>query len=134
MFGVAFHDFGKIYELSYKDNFAYTDEGRLIGHLVIGTCVIDRKIRETEGFPKDLELQLKHLILSHHGKLEFGSPKIPQTVEAILVHYLDVMDSRLEAITAHIKKDASSNRWTPYLKAFDSSYFKGSLSKPPENS
>src|SRR5690606_28399614 len=91
MFGAAFHDFGKIFELSYDGSFGYTDEGRLVGHITIGTVLIDREIRKIPDFPQELEWQLKHMVLSHHGRLEYGSPVKPQTLEAQLMHHLDDM-------------------------------------------
>lgn len=124
VFGAAFHDFGKIFELSYDGNFGYTDEGKLVGHITIGTVIIDRKIRLIPGFPKELEWQLKHLVLSHHGKLEFGSPKRPATIEAQLVHHLDDMDSKLNSIQTFMKAERNNARWTAYHKAYDQYYYK----------
>jgi 3'-5' exoribonuclease len=124
VFGAAFHDFGKIHELSYEGNFGYTDEGRLVGHIAIGVTLLDRKIREIEGFPPALEWQLKHLILSHHGRLEYGSPKRPATLEAQVLAMLDDMDSKIQAIGALIQNDESPARWTSYHKAYDQYYYK----------
>ncbi len=124
LFGCAFHDFGKIYELSYDTDFDYTDEGRLVGHITIGATIIDRKIRAIEGFPKILEYHAKHLVLSHHGKLEFGSPKRPATMEAELVHQLDTLDSRLNGIETFLRADRTGSRWSPYHRAYDQYYFR----------
>jgi 3'-5' exoribonuclease len=124
VFGAAFHDFGKIYELSYDGNFGYTDEGRLVGHIAIGVTLLDRKIREIEGFPPALEWQLKHLILSHHGRLEYGSPKRPATLEAQVLAMLDDMDSKIQSIGALIANEEGTSKWTSYHKAYDQYYYK----------
>ncbi len=124
IFGAAFHDFGKIYELSYDGRFGYTDEGRLVGHIAIGVVLIDRKIQSIPGFPKELDLHLKHLILSHHGKLEHGSPKRPHTVEAELLHQLDHMDSRINSIQTFMAAEKNNSRWSGYHKTYDQYYFK----------
>ncbi len=124
MFGAAFHDFGKVFELSYDGTFGYTDEGRLVGHITIGTVLIDREIRKIPDFPEELEWQLKHMVLSHHGRLEYGSPVRPQTLEAQLMHHLDDMDSKLNSIQELMDADRGTARWTPMHKAYESAYFK----------
>lgn len=124
IFGAAFHDFGKIYELSYANGFGYTDEGKLVGHITIGATLVDRKIQNLPGFPKDLEYQLKHMILSHHGRLEYGSPKRPQTVEAQLLHHLDDMDSKINSIQTMMMAESNDCRWTAHHKAYDNYYYK----------
>jgi 3'-5' exoribonuclease len=124
LFGAAFHDFGKIFELSHEGMFGYTDEGRLVGHIAIGTVLVDREIQKIAGFPPEIEWQLKHLILSHHGKIEYGSPVKPQTLEAQLVHHLDNMDSKLESIQNFIDTDKGPARWTPVHKAYETAYWK----------
>ncbi len=124
LFGAAFHDFGKIFELSYDGMFGYTDEGKLVGHITIGTILLDREIRKLEGFPADLEYQLKHMILSHHGKLEYGSPVRPQTLEAQLVHHLDDMDSKLNSIQELMDAEKNQSNWTSLHKAYGASYYK----------
>lgn len=93
--GAILHDIGKIRELKYKRVADYTDEGRLIGHITIGVEMIDEKIRLIEGFPQKLAVHLRHLILSHQGTYEWGSPKMPQTLEAIILHYLDDMSAKI---------------------------------------
>jgi 3'-5' exoribonuclease len=118
IFGAAFHDFGKIYELQYDGKFGYTDEGRLVGHIAIGISLVDRKIQAISGFPKDLENHLKHLILSHHGKLEHGSPKTPHTLEAEILHWLDHMDSRINSIQNHLQQETLPSGWTTFHKAY----------------
>ncbi|MBM3774720.1 MAG: HD domain-containing protein [Acidobacteria bacterium] len=103
--GVVLHDLGKIHELSYDRGFGYTPEGQLLGHMAIGLRMVAAKIRGLPDFPPRLHALLEHMILSHHGQLEFGSPKLPQFPEALLLHYLDDMDSKLAAMRALIAKD-----------------------------
>jgi 3'-5' exoribonuclease len=106
--GAVLHDIGKIYELSYGRGFSYTVEGQLLGHIAIAMRMIADKLRDLPAFPPDLRNLVEHMLLSHHGKLEFGSPKIPVFPEALLLHYLDDMDSKMECMRALIEKDPQS--------------------------
>lgn len=124
VFGAAFHDFGKIYELEYQGKSGYTDEGRLVGHITIGVTLLDRKIQNISDFPKNLENHLKHLILSHHGKLEYGSPKRPHTIEADVLGQLDMLDSRINSIQTFMQSEKNDARWTAYHKAYDQYFYK----------
>ncbi len=124
VFGCAFHDFGKIFELSFDGGFGYTDEGRLVGHIAIATALLDRKMREIPGFPQALEFHLKHLILSHHGRLDYGSPKRPATIEAQILHHLDDMDSKINSIQTFMKAERNTSRWTGHHRAYDQYYYK----------
>ncbi len=109
------HDLGKGWELSPELGFEYTDKGRLLGHIIIGLDIIEKKITQIPEFPLSLSLQLKHLITSHHGKLEFGSPKSPATLEAICLHMLDDLDAKLCGVHEYIQKEASINdAWTAF--------------------
>jgi 3'-5' exoribonuclease len=103
--GVLLHDIGKIYELSYERGFSYSSEGQLIGHIAIASRMLHEKLRGLPGFPPKLRAMVEHLILSHHGQLEFGSPKLPSFPEALLLHYLDDLDSKMECMRALIEKD-----------------------------
>ncbi|MBS1854639.1 MAG: HD domain-containing protein [Acidobacteria bacterium] len=103
--GVVLHDIGKIYELNYERGFSYSNEGQLVGHIAIGMRMVAEKLRGLPDFPVPLRHLVEHMILSHHGKLEFGSPKVPQFLEALLLHYLDDMDSKMEAMRAQIEND-----------------------------
>lgn len=96
--GVLLHDLGKIFELGSDRSFEYTDRGKLLGHIAMGSAWLDRKCDEIEGFPPRLKTLLLHLILSHHGRLEFGSPKVPLFREALVLHLIDDLDSKLEMI------------------------------------
>ena len=103
--GVVLHDIGKIYELNYERGFSYSNDGQLLGHIHIGIRMVGDKIREIPGFPAGLRTLVEHMILSHHGQLEFGSPKLPQFPEALLLHHLDDMDSKMECMRALIEND-----------------------------
>jgi len=103
--GAILHDVGKIYELNYERGFSYSNEGQLIGHIQIGLRIVGDKLRGLPDFPPLLRTLLEHMILSHHGKLEFGSPKVPHFPEALLLHYLDDMDSKMECMRAQLEKD-----------------------------
>jgi 3'-5' exoribonuclease len=103
--GVVLHDIGKIYELTYERGFAYSNEGQMLGHIHIGLRMVGEKLRALPDFPSGLRSLVEHMILSHHGQLEFGSPKLPQFPEALLLHYLDDMDSKMECMRALIEHD-----------------------------
>jgi 3'-5' exoribonuclease len=98
--GILLHDIGKIEELGYARGFSYTARGQLIGHITLGAQIVREKIRELPDFPAPLADQIEHIILSHHGELEFGSPKQPLFPEALVVHLLDNMDSKLASMRA----------------------------------
>jgi 3'-5' exoribonuclease len=103
--GVVLHDIGKIYELNYERGFSYSTEGQLLGHMQIGLRMIAEKLRGLPEFPPPLRTLVEHMILSHHGQLEYGSPKLPQFPEALLLHYLDDLDSKMECMRALIEND-----------------------------
>ena len=103
--GLVLHDLGKIEELSFSCGFRYSTRGQLLGHISIGLEMVQEKMRQIAGFPAELKSQLEHIILSHHGKLEFGSPKEPMFPEALLIHFLDEIDSKLEAMRAQYASD-----------------------------
>jgi 3'-5' exoribonuclease len=123
--GALLHDVGKIYEMSFERAFDYTDAGKLLGHITIGVELVDEKIRQVEGFPRELALLLKHMLLSHHGQYEYGSPKRPKTIEATILNYLDDLDSKINGIRAHIAKEtASTSRWSAHHRLYDRYFFK----------
>ena len=103
--GIVLHDIGKIYELSYERGFGYSPEGQLLGHIAIAIRMMADKLRGFPEFPAGLRNLIEHMILSHHGQLEFGSPKIPVFPEALLLHYLDDMDSKMECMRVLIDRD-----------------------------
>lgn len=115
--GAMLHDIGKIDELSYDKTFDYSDEGRLIGHIVISCQLVDRFIRKIEGFPRELRNLLLHIIVSHHGSYEHGSPKRPKCLEAFILYYLDDLDAKIEALQDFIDKDSVlEGNWTNFNK------------------
>jgi 3'-5' exoribonuclease len=125
MTGVILHDIGKIHELTYERTFHYSDAGQLVGHIVMAIKMLDEKIRLVPGFPPELRLLVEHLILSHHGTLEYGSPKTPVFAEALLLHHLDNMDSKMEAMQTALRKDARvDGHWTGYVPSLERSVFK----------
>jgi len=117
--GVLLHDVGKTAELSYERSFGYTDEGNLLGHITMETQWIARAIDELRDFPSELRLQILHIVLAHHGKLEFGSPVLPRTPEALLVHYLDDMDGKLEAMFRLIRDEGGQGSWSAFSRSLE---------------
>ncbi len=123
--GIILHDIGKTRELSYERSFQYTDEGLLTGHLISGVLMIHEKVQKIEGFPSDLLNVLFHLILSHHGEYEWGSPVKPGTPEAIALHHLDNLDAKVQAATKAISEHKDTNSsWTEYIKMFERRLYK----------
>ena len=123
--GALLHDVGKVREMAYTRAFDYTDEGKLLGHITIGVEMIHEKIMLIDGFPQELGMLLKHMILSHHGQYEFGSPKRPKTIEATVLNYLDDMDSKINGIRTHISKELDNGaRWTAYHRLYDRYYYR----------
>ena len=129
--GVFLHDAGKVRELTFTRAFGYCDEGQLIGHIQIGLEMLDKKIQDVvelmaEDFPRELLVRLKHMIISHHGTLEFGSPKVPMTPEAMLLHQIDLLDTRMHMTLREIKDDRNSpSAWTPYNPTLGRRIYKG---------
>ena len=113
--GAFLHDIGKIHELAYNRSFSYTTRGQLLGHMVIELEMLQAKLALVPGFPPELKSMLEHLIISHHGQYEFGSPKLPMFPEALMLHYLDDLDSKMEAMRAHFEREADlESPWTSY--------------------
>lgn len=124
--GGLLHDIGKIYEFDYDRAVQYSDEGRLIGHIVIGVEMVNAKIAMIDNFPKTLAMELRHLILSHHGMLEFGSPKRPKTPEALIVHHIDDLDAKVNAFKTFIDDAPEDDTsWTPFHKLLERYLYKG---------
>ena len=120
MTGAFLHDIGKVHELSFARSFAYTTRGQLLGHMIIELEMLQEKLAQVPGFPAEYKTLLEHLIISHHGKYEFGSPKMPMFPEALMLHYLDDLDSKMEAMRAHFEREPGLE-WTSY---------NGSLERP----
>lgn len=118
-FGAFLHDLGKIEELSSDGEISYTDRGQLVGHIVIGVQMLGEKIAAVEAsgppFPAELRLHLEHMIVSHHGLIEYGSPKLPVMLESVTLHHIDNLDAKLSAYTSVIETDiAADGNWTNY--------------------
>jgi 3'-5' exoribonuclease len=110
--GIVLHDIGKIDELCYGRGIDYTTQGRLLGHISIGAAMVREKIRAIPDFPAPLAVLVEHMILSHHGSYEFGSPSLPQTREAVALHFLDDMDSKMGAMRATLEAPEGNDDWT----------------------
>ena len=122
--GCILHDLCKIYELSEGVQVEYTDEGKLIGHLVKGLEILDRFSYRIKSFPYSMRIHLKHILLSHHGEYQYGSPKIPQTSEAMLVHQIDLMDSKMNSFATIKQTDSYGVDWSHYVKHLDRMVYK----------
>ncbi len=132
LMGAFLHDLGKIEELGGEDEVTYTDRGQLVGHIVIGVQMLGEKIAalesaEGEPFPVELRLHLEHFIVSHHGQLEYGSPKLPVTLEAVALHHIDNLDAKIAAYRNVIENDvAAGGNWTHYHPAIGRKLWKRS--------
>ncbi len=123
--GVVLHDIGKIYELNYERGFSYSNDGQLVGHIAIAFRMVADKLRGLPDFPPRLRVLVEHMILSHHGQLEFGSPKVPQFPEALLLHYLDDLDSKMECMRALVQNDRQVDGcFTGYSSALERTVLK----------
>jgi 3'-5' exoribonuclease len=128
--GLFLHDIGKIKELSANAVFEYTDEGQLVGHIVQATIWIEQKAAEAEKecggrFPTDLKCVLQHIVLAHHGEYEFGSPKLPAMAEAAMVHYIDVMDAKVQAFCAAVDGcHDDESRWTDWVRSLNTRVYR----------
>jgi 3'-5' exoribonuclease len=118
--GAFLHDIGKVRELSVRKSIEYTTEGRLLGHISLGYEMVAEKIKGIAGFPDELTMLLKHIMLSHHGEYEFGSPKRPKIQEAIIINYLDDLAAKISNFRATLKKEnVEAGDWTHYSKMHD---------------
>jgi 3'-5' exoribonuclease len=108
--GVVLHDIGKLHELRWGTSFDYTLEGQLIGHITIGIGMIEKKLTGLPDFPENLRVLVEHIILSHHGKYEFGSPKLPMIPEALLLHYLDDLDAKMQTVRSEFARAEAQGR------------------------
>src|SRR3989475_7577078 len=113
--GAFLHDIGKIHELAYTRSFSYTTRGQLLGHMIIELEMLHAKAARVPEFPEQLVTLLEHLVISHHGHYEFGSPKLPMFPEALMLHYLDDLDSKMESMRAHFEREVDlDGPWTSY--------------------
>jgi 3'-5' exoribonuclease len=123
--GAILHDIGKIDEFDYQSKIDYSDKGRLLNHIVIGIKMVDDKLSGIHNFPEDQMLLLKHMIVSHHGTREFGSPEPPKTIEAILLNYIDEIDSKVNAVRDFIASEDPDEIWTSYHRLLERHFYKG---------
>ena len=124
--GALLHDVGKIRELQYRRSFEYTDAGKLLGHIMLGVQMVDEQVATLDAFPESEAVHLKHLLLSHHGQYEFGSPKRPKTIEAIILSYADDLDSKINGVRTHVAKEVHNpSAWTSYHRLYDQYFYKG---------
>ena len=130
--GGFMHDLAKIWELQYEKTTDYTTEGRLVGHLVMGSELIEKKVQQLESqegrlpgpFPLEKKLLAKHVVLAHHGKLEFGSPKEPACLEAVIIHMIDDLDSKVNAVRVFVEQDPAVGNWTLLNRQFERYFYK----------
>jgi 3'-5' exoribonuclease len=131
LFGAFLHDMGKIEELSCERGFAYTDAGQMLGHVVLAVTILDAKLQEAERLsgeeiPAETKLRLKHMVISHHGEYEYGAPKLPMTLEAIALHYLDNLDAKIHHFEQLMRDDANvDSSWTQFHPNLSRKLFKG---------
>ncbi|MGB6683718.1 MAG: OB-fold nucleic acid binding domain-containing protein [Candidatus Acidiferrum sp.] len=118
------HDVGKLEELCYDRAIGYTTEGQLLGHIVMEIETVSKAMDAIEGFPANLKAVVQHLLISHHGQYEFGSPKLPMIREALVFHYLDDMDSKMAAVRAALSADSGEDQWSTYSPALGRKFLK----------
>jgi 3'-5' exoribonuclease len=110
--GTLLHDLGKTAEYNLHDGFSFSDDGRLVGHIVRAVVIVERAIAELGDIPPEAARELIHLIAAHHGKLEWGSPVVPKTVEAVILHQIDMLDSRVQGFFDHLRRDGAQGEWS----------------------
>ncbi len=126
IFGAIFHDLGKIWELDInpQQQIYYTQSGQLLGHMLLACELVEKKSQQVLGFPDDLKMILKHIILSHHGKIEYGSPKLPMVPEALVIAMIDDLDSKIDTMMnfVNLEREAGES-WSRYHEGFDRYFF-----------
>ncbi|MCX7965281.1 MAG: HD domain-containing protein, partial [Syntrophorhabdaceae bacterium] len=122
--GSLIHDIGKIEEMEFAGRFKYSDRGRLLGHIGLGITIFESLIKEIDGFPPYIADMLTHIIISHHGTEEWGSPRKPMSIEALIVHYIDNLDAKITGVKEHMKEKMEDERWTEYHRLYESRFYK----------
>jgi len=131
LLGVFVHDLGKTRELESVQGFSYTDEGQLLGHVLLGLELVDAKIRGLEArtgqpYPAEVAVRIKHMVASHHGHYEFGAPKLPMTLEAVALHHLDLLDAKMAGTIQLLRNEATAeDGWTQYQQSQGRKFFRG---------
>ncbi len=134
IFGAIFHDIGKLWELSTDNGFNYSTEGRLVGHMQLACELVDKNSAKILEFTDELKYELKHIILSHHGRLEYGSPKRPKFLEAMVVAMVDELDSKINTLTRVMTDElAEDKKWSSYDRSFDRYFYLDILSRQLES-
>jgi 3'-5' exoribonuclease len=121
--GCLLHDIGKIEEIELKGGFKYSDRGRLLGHIVLGIDLLKGLVANIKTFPQNLYNALLHIIASHHGTEEWGSPRKPMFIEALIVHYLDNLDSKVMGVREYMREKMTDERWTEYHRVYESRFY-----------
>jgi 3'-5' exoribonuclease len=122
--GSLLHDIGKVDEIHVKGGFKYSDKGRLLGHIALGIITLEELIKKVDGFPDHIADVLAHIIVSHHGVEEWGSPKKPMCIESLVVHYLDNLDAKIMGVKEHMKENMEDEKWTEYHRLYESRFYK----------
>ncbi|MBW1997302.1 MAG: HD domain-containing protein [Deltaproteobacteria bacterium] len=130
--GGFLHDIGKVREMKYEYHIDYTDEGRLLGHIILGIIMLDQKLEGLKRFPGDIKLRLKHMIISHHGEFEFGSPKRPKFLEAYALHLVDDLDAKMNGLGRFMERDQKEGAWTEFNRLFERYFLKGNVADTEE--
>ncbi len=122
--GSLLHDIGKTEEMEFRGGFRYSDRGRLLGHITLGVMMLERLIRRIDRFPSYLQDVLSHIIISHHGLEEWGSPRRPMSLEALTIHYIDNLDAKIMGVKEHMRENMENDRWSGYHRLYESRFYK----------
>lgn len=122
--GSLLHDIGKIDEIHLKGGFKYSDQGRLLGHITLGVILLNELIEKVGAFPQQIGDVLKHIVISHHGVEEWGSPRKPMCIEALIVHYIDNLDAKVMGVREHMKENMEDETWTAWHRLYESRFFR----------
>lgn len=122
--GSLLHDIGKVDEMEIRGGFQYSDRGRLLGHISLGVILFEDLVRKTESVPSQMSDILRHIIISHHGVEEWGSPRKPMCIEALIVHYIDNLDAKVMGVREHMKESMEDELWTTYHRLYESRFFR----------
>jgi len=123
--GALLHDIGKVREFNYEMGIDYSNEGRLVNHIVIGIQMLEEKIQTIASFPEEPAMLLKHMVISHHGSKELGSPEPPKTIEAVMLNCIDEMDSRIQAVREFMGKEDPGETWTSFHRLLGRHFYQG---------